>query len=75
MKGENQFSAANAEAIRKTLRKLRNVGRLEQKNLRNTLRDQYKFYITDFDTSGTGFTESDFNRLIEKGTIIVQETI
>ncbi len=74
MQGKNQFSAADVEAIRKILRKLRSVDRSEQKKLRGILRGQYEFFITDFDTSGKGFTESDFNTRIEKGVIRVQET-
>ena len=73
MRGKSDFSAADANAIRAVLRKLRSENRSNQKKLRNVLRNQYGFYITDFDASGNGFSEADFNSLLDKGVINVQE--
>ncbi len=72
MKGKRRFSAADANAIRVVLRKLRGANRSEQKKLRGNLRSQHGFYITDFDTSGKGFSEADFDALIANGVISVQ---
>lgn len=73
MRGKSDFSAADANAIRAVLQKLRSANRSNQKKLRNILRNQYGFYITDFDASGKGFSEADFNSLLDKGVINVQE--
>lgn len=73
MKGLSSFSSAEADAIRACLRELRNADRLEQKTLRDTLRKTYRFYITDFDISGKGFTEADFNALVRSGRVTIGE--
>ena len=73
MRGKRNFSAADANAIRAILRELRSADESSQKKLRNILRKKYEFYITDFDTSRRGFTEADFNSLLDKGVINVQE--
>ncbi len=71
MKGRNRFTAGEADAIRDLLRRLRRADREEQKRLRNRLRQRLCFYISDFDQSRTGFTEADFDSLIERGAITV----
>ncbi|MDE0303298.1 MAG: hypothetical protein OXI87_00215 [Albidovulum sp.] len=72
-RGKSEFSAAEANAIRAVLRELRSANRSDQKKLRDILRNQYGFYISDFATSGKGFSEADFNALLEEGAINVQE--
>ncbi len=75
MKGKNRFTAAEAAAIRGLLAKIRRADRPEQKKLRGKLRREYRFYITDFDTSGGGFDVADFNELIARGVITVYDEV
>ena len=44
----------------------------EQKELRNTLREKFEFYISDFDSSNQGFTQNDFNELIRNGRVHIE---
>lgn len=69
MKGKRIFSAAEAVRARELLRQIRAVDRDEQKTLRDRLRSDVGFYISDFTGSKAGFTEADFDSLAEKGTI------
>lgn len=69
MKGKSFFSPAEAERVRELLQKVRSADRDEQKQLRDRLRTDVGFYISDFTRSNTGFTEGDFNNLVERGTI------
>ena len=72
MRGENCFSVADANKIRQLLKELRQADRTEQKKLRDVLRGKYRFYITDFDTSGSGFTVTDFDNLVNRGRITIR---
>ncbi|GMG94617.1 hypothetical protein ACUXAV_006134 [Cupriavidus metallidurans] len=69
MKGKSVFSPAEAELVRELLHKVRRADRDEQKKLRNRLRKDVGFYISDFTRSNAGFTEAYFNSLVERGTI------
>ncbi len=73
MQGRSDFSATEAHAIRMILRKIRRADRSDQKNLRRTLREKYRLYITDFDTSRRGFSEADFHALVDQGVISIRE--
>ena len=73
MREKSDFSAAEANDIRAVLRELRSANRSDQKKLREILRHQYRLFITDFAASGKGFSEADFNVLLEKGVMNVQE--
>ncbi|CAE6820554.1 hypothetical protein R70006_06177 [Paraburkholderia domus] len=69
MKGKNVFSPAEAARVRELLRQVRAAERDEQKKLREQLRIDVGFYISDFTRSNAGFTEADFDSLVERGTI------
>ena len=69
MKGKDEFSVDETESIRNLLHQIRKARRDQQKMLRETLRKKYRFYITDFDNSNSGFTANDFDELIRNGRI------
>lgn len=51
--------------------RIRKGDRNTQKRLRHRLRNEYGFYITDFDGSYGGFTPNDLDMLVSKGVIEV----
>lgn len=69
MKGKSTFSPAEAVRVRELLRQLRSAERDEQKKLRERLRIDVGFYISDFTRSNAGFTDADFDSLVEQGAI------
>ncbi|KHK58686.1 hypothetical protein PI87_02800 [Ralstonia sp. A12] len=69
MKGKSTFSQADAERIRDLLRQVRAAATGDQKKLRDRLRIDVGFYISDFTRSNTGFTAADFDGLVDHGTI------
>jgi len=77
MKGKSVFSCQEAKVIRKILKELQQVRDVEQpdhkqqKRIRDQLREEGEFYISDFDKSGRGFTVDDFDSMIETGRIII----
>jgi len=72
MKGRRRFSRHEAARIRRLLVEKVVASRDKQKAIRNRIRG-FGFYISDFRTSGRGFTAADFDRLIEEGRIEVAE--
>jgi hypothetical protein len=72
MKGKTIFSKSEAARARDLLRRIRAADRDKQKSLRDCLRKEVCFYITDFTKSSAGFTVADFDRLVEQGTITVE---
>ncbi|OYD77974.1 UNVERIFIED_ORG: hypothetical protein BDU10_3097 [Burkholderia sp. CF145] len=72
MKGKSEFTVRDADGIRELLRQVREAGPQQQKLLRNRLRSDYKFYISDFSRSKVGFTTADFDALAERGTITIR---
>lgn len=72
MKGHRKFLSQEAISIRRILAELRFADRNTQKRLREMLRKNYKFYISDFDRSRKGFTAADFDCLIESGEIEIE---
>ncbi len=74
MKGRNKFSDLQAKAIRTLLQKIRSASRQDQKMLRRSLRQRYGFFISDFSTSGRGFSEDDFNERVREGVIGVYKS-
>ena len=73
MKGRWQFSQTEAHGIRAELLALRRADRTEQKRIRQRIRRQYEFYITDFGFQGRrGFTVADFERLVAAGRIAIR---
>ncbi|WP_247569987.1 hypothetical protein ACQZ3V_01780 [Ralstonia pseudosolanacearum] len=69
MKGRDTFSRTEAECIRELLRQVRKALPSEQKKLRDRLRIDLGFYISDFTNSNAGFTADAFDCLVERGTI------
>ena len=69
MKGRRQFSRSEAERIRALLDRIRKGERNVQKRLRDRLRNECEFYISDFDGRSRGFTRSDFDALVSSGAI------
>lgn len=72
MKDRNVFASEEAVEIRRLLqRKVRSPSQ-DQKKFRGRLRKDFGFYISDFDSSRSGFGPDDFDRLIEHGVIQVR---
>lgn len=72
MSGRSSFSLLELETIRGLLRDLRRADRSRQKSIRARLRT-LGFYITDYTTDQRGFTASDLEELIARGTITVTD--
>ena len=72
MKGHRKFPSQEVISIRRILSELRMTNRNTQKQLREVLRKDYKFYVSDFDRSRKGFTVADFDGLIESGEIEIE---
>jgi hypothetical protein len=72
MKGKDTFTEAESAAIRKALDTLRRADRPAQKSIRESLRQQSGFYISDWPRDATGFTRSDFDELVRQSRIHVQ---
>jgi hypothetical protein len=64
------FSRDEAKRIKKILAELRQVDSPAQKRLRTELRSM-GFYITDYTDAASGFTASEFDYYVAKGTIAV----
>lgn len=73
MKGKAVFTPEEATLIKTTIDACREAGRYSNQDLRDTLRKVYKFYISDFDRSGEGFTSADFDRQVLIGNIKIEE--
>lgn len=74
MKGRTVFTREEAAAIRQLLQRKVQVDRDEQKKIRRKLRNGFRFRISDFDKTYSGFGSDDFDRLIELGTIQINPT-
>ena len=69
MKGRDTFTAAEANAIRRFLVELRASDRGAQKRIRRTLRNRYRFHISDFSIQREGFTMADFDSMVRGAAI------
>lgn len=72
MKGRDRFTQAVGTTIRAELEALRRAERPAQKSIRESLRQQSGFYISDWPRDATGFTRSDFDELVRQGRIHVR---
>jgi hypothetical protein len=70
MKGRSRFTSGEAEQIRRLLRERAGGPRAEQKRLRDVLRDQIGFYISDW---GHGLTPGGFEGLISDRLITITD--
>ncbi len=68
MPGRNEFTDEEIDEIRDALRELRRVDSGRQKTIRGRLR-RIGFYITDYSHDANGFTVSDFDEMLSRGTI------
>jgi hypothetical protein len=68
MPGRNEFSNGEIDEIRAALRELRHADQGRQKTVRSRLR-RIGFYITDYSRGADGFTVSDFDEMLGRGTI------
>lgn len=68
MSGRNEFTDIEIDEIRMGLRELRRADPSRQKTIRSRLR-RIGFYITDYSYDGNGFTVSDFDEMLRRGTI------
>jgi hypothetical protein len=68
MSGRNEFTDSEIEEIRSELRELRRADPHCQKIIRGRLR-RIGFYITDYSHDADGFTVSDFDEMVRRGTI------
>jgi len=72
MAGRMSFTCDEIEELRSLLRELRRADRDTQKRIRARMR-RIGFYITDFSHDADGFTASDLDELISRGTIKVEK--
>lgn len=70
MSGRSAFSSSEIAVIRELLREVRRADRSQQKAIRAKMR-RLGFFITDYATDQQGFTASDLDELIARGTITV----
>ena len=66
------FSPSEIDELRSLLRELRRSDRNRQKALRARMR-RMGFFISDFSHDADGFTVSDLDELIRRGTIDVEK--
>ena len=71
MSGRHEFTDDELDEIRDALRELRRVDSGRQKTIRGRLR-RIGFYITDYSHDANGFTVSDFDEMLSRGTIRCQ---
>jgi hypothetical protein len=66
------FTRDEIEELRRLLRELRRAEPGRQKTIRGRMR-RMEFYITDFSHDADGFTASDLDEMISRGTITVED--
>jgi hypothetical protein len=72
MKGRHSFTAAELAELRGLIAEKQTANRTRQKTLRGRMR-AIGFYITDFLGDPEGFTVSDFDELLERGLVRIEE--
>jgi hypothetical protein len=68
--GRLRFTQSEIDELRTLLSELRRAEPTRQKTIRSKMR-HIGFYITDVSHDGDGFTLSDFDALIRRGTITI----
>lgn len=69
--GRNKYSQSEVKEIAKLLR-LKNAGnRLQQKQVRHTLRTEFEFNISDFNEPGKAFGDAELYAAIDRGAIVI----
>ena len=69
--GRNKYSQDEVKEIAKLLR-LKNAGnRLQQKQVRHTLRTEFEFNISDFNEPGKAFGDAELYAAIYRGAIVI----
>lgn len=72
MAGRMAFTRNEIEELRHLLRELRRADPSRQKTIRARMR-RMGFYITDFSHDADGFTASDLDEMISRGTITMED--
>lgn len=72
MGGRLTFTKTEIDELRSLLRDLRRADRSRQKTIRARMR-RMGFYITDFSHDADGFTVSDLDEMVARGTITVTD--
>ena len=67
--GRNKFSQGEIHEIGKLLRLKNDGNRFKQKMIRHELRVEYEFNISDFNTPGQAFGETELEEAIKRGSI------
>lgn len=70
MKGRNRFTADETSQLKSYIRQKQSAPAEEQKRCRDKMR-ALGFYISDFQSGSEGFSDRDFDRLIECGAVEV----
>jgi hypothetical protein len=68
--GRLRFTQSEVDELRTLLGELRRAEPTRQKAIRSKMR-RIGFYITDVSHDGDGFTLSDFDALVRRGTITI----
>lgn len=68
LSGKDTFTQEEIDEINLVIHRIRSSGAVLQKKLRRYLRDEYDFYISDFEDSN-GFTSEDLQAAIDDGKI------
>lgn len=69
--GRNKYSQDEVKEIARLLR-LKNAGnRLQQKQVRHTLRTEFEFNISDFNEPGKAFGDAELYAAIDRGAIVI----
>ena len=69
--GRNKYSQDEVKEIAKLLR-LKNAGnRLQQTQVRHTLRTEFEFNISDFNEPGKAFGDAELYAAIDRGAIVI----
>ena len=71
MSGRSNFSAEEADEIRRLLREKHFADPGEQKRIRGRIR-AIEFYISDWSDDSSGFTAADFDSLLASGRVKVE---
>lgn len=67
--GRNKYSQKEIDAIGKLLKKKCSANRLQQKEIRHTLRVDYEFNISDFGEQGKAFGYDELQDCLRRGAI------
>ncbi|MDW7730722.1 MAG: hypothetical protein SCJ94_12105, partial [Bacillota bacterium] len=73
MKGRKEFTKDEIEKIRQLLRIKVQSNKQQQTHIRNKMRKNYSFYISDFEKTSKAFDEDQLDNLIKQGVIQIKD--